>query len=184
MARMRGADLFEGPGGPANAVYITHGAAGRYCGRADIGSTGRQRVQASQDCCDCKTAQSTSLTRLCVSSITQDRNVRPDLAFCAIGGDAVDGEKGIRRNDCAPPAYYVTIVVMVRGLTRPVESVVLPARRPPNNGDDTCRYLSGQLAMCDIRPPHTETFIQAKKSSAPENVLVNEPPASAPRSGL
>src|SRR5262252_3079041 len=52
-----------------------------------------------------------------VNCLDVDRNVRPEnLALCAIGCDAVDGGQRIRRNHCAPPAYHVAIVVIVRWL--------------------------------------------------------------------
>src|SRR5262249_54798695 len=56
--------------------------------------------------------------RMClVNCLDVDRNVRPEnLALCAIGCDAVDGGQRIRRNHCAPPAYHVAIVVIVRWL--------------------------------------------------------------------
>ena len=54
-------------------------------------------------------------TRVCVSLIACDCDVRPEnLALCSIGRDALDGSQGIRRNVCAPLAYHVAIVVIVR----------------------------------------------------------------------
>jgi hypothetical protein len=52
-----------------------------------------------------------------VNCLDVDYDVRPEnSALCAIGFDAVDGGQGIRRSNCVPPAYHVTIVVIMRWL--------------------------------------------------------------------
>ena len=50
-----------------------------------------------------------------INCLDGDRNIRSEnLALCAIRRNAVHGGQRIRRNYCAPPAYYVAIVVIVR----------------------------------------------------------------------
>jgi hypothetical protein len=52
-----------------------------------------------------------------IDCLDGDVNIRSEnLALCAIRCNAVHGGQRIRRNYCAPPAYYIAIVIIVRWL--------------------------------------------------------------------